>query len=101
MCLKKKHCGHDGFQSFLHEVNKIVAEECTKHGTLYDLPWCKSWEDWKAKQLFNNTALNYKGRIIRSELKYNGRNVKSIAKRGEEVIALVTSSIKMIFYKCK
>jgi len=92
---KKKNRGYDGIAPFLHEVNKIVAEECKKHGTLDDLPWYIVWKGWKDKHLFNKTALNYIGKIICPELKYTARKVKTIVERIILDITPVSSYIKI------
>ena len=43
--IKPKIRGYDKLAPFLHEVNKIVAEDCAKQANLDDLPWYSIWEE--------------------------------------------------------
>ena len=40
-----KKRGYDELKPFLHEVNKIVAEECVEHMNVNDIPWYATWEN--------------------------------------------------------
>ena len=40
----KKIRGYGAIKPFLHEVNKIVKEECAKHESLEELPWYTKWK---------------------------------------------------------
>ena len=73
-----KNRGYDELAPFLHEVNKIVAEECATHDNLDDLPWYATWEKWNDQHLLRCTAINVIGKIICPDLKYTERTIKQV-----------------------
>ena len=76
-----KNRGYDELAPFLHEINKIVAEECAIHTNLNEIPWYATWEKWIDQHLMRKTALNVIGQIVCPELKYIERTVENVIKR--------------------
>ena len=73
-----KNRGYDELAPFLHEVNKIVAEECATHENLEDLPWYATYEKWNDQHLLRCTAINVIGKIVCPDLKYTERTIKQV-----------------------
>ena len=76
-----KNRGYDELAPFLHEVNKIVAEECALHTNFETLPWYATWEKWNDQHFMRFTAINNIGIIVCPELKYIERTVENVIKR--------------------
>ena len=72
---------YNAIKPFLHEVNKIVQEEYSKHESVDELPWYKKWREWNNKELFESTAINVIGKIVFPELRYTERTVKKLTER--------------------
>ena len=75
-----KNRGYDELAPFLHEVNKIVAEECALHTNFEELPWYATWEKWNDKLFMTYTAINKIGAIVCPQFKYNERTVQNVIK---------------------
>ena len=73
--------GLDEIAPFLHQVQKIVAEECAKHETVETIPWYKTWDSWMQQNLLNKTSMNSVTAIIVPELFYNQRTIKSVVEK--------------------
>ena len=76
-----KNRGYDELAPFLHEIDKIVAEECAEHTNLNELPWYATWEKWSDQHLMRKTTLNVIGQIVCPKLKYIERTVANVIKR--------------------
>ena len=92
---KHKIRGYDAIKPFLHEVNKIVKEECAKHESVADLPWYSVWKTWDDKELFESKTINVIGRILCPELTYKERTVKNLAQRIISDITPLSSYIQV------
>ena len=86
--------GLDEIAPFLHEVNKIVAEECANK-SLEALPWYPIWERWNDKRLMRSPSINEIGKIICPDLSYNERTIQAIVKRITTDITPVTKYIQV------
>ena len=78
---KRRHRGLDEIKPFLHEVDKIVTEEASKHTTGNTMPWYILWQKWKSKDLFNKTSMNSITTVICPDLHYNQRTIRSVVER--------------------
>ena len=58
---QQKIRGYEANKSFLHKVNKIVQEDCSKHESVKELPWYKKRKEWSNKELFESTSINIIG----------------------------------------
>ena len=76
-----KNRGYDELAPFLHEVEKIVGEECGKHANFKDFPWYSTWERWNEQNIMTKTARNYIGRIVCPELKYKEQTIENVVNR--------------------
>ena len=86
---------YNAIKPFLHEVNKIVKEECAKHKSVEDFPWYSIWKTWDKKDLFEFTTINVIGRIVCPELRYKERTIKNLAQRILSDITPVSSYIQV------
>ena len=77
----RRNRGLDEIGPFLHQVQKIVTEECAKFDTVKTIPWYKTWESWMQQNLFNKTSMNSVTAIIVPELFYNQRTIKSVVEK--------------------
>ena len=91
----KKIRGYDAIKPFLHEVNKIVQEECAKHESFDELPWYSTWKRWDKKALFDSTTINVIGKIVCPELKYTERTIGKSTERIISDIPPVSSYIQI------
>ena len=73
--------GLDEIAPFLHQVQKIVAEECAKHETIKTISWYKTWESWMQQNVLNETSMNSVTAIIVPELFYNQQTIKSVVEK--------------------
>ena len=64
-----KRRGYYELVHFIHEVSKIVADECVNYANLDDLPWYSTWKKWMEKQLLRNKTINGIASVICLELK--------------------------------
>ena len=83
----------DEIAPFLHQVEKIVSEECAKHKTVANIPWYKTWESWMDQNLLLKTSMNSVPTIIVPDLFYNERTIKAIVERCIDEIHPITSYI--------
>ena len=77
----RRNRGLDEIAPFLHQVQKIVSEECAKHETVSTIPWYKTWESWMQQNLLNKTSMNSITAIIVPELFYNQRTIKTVVEK--------------------
>ena len=85
--------GLDEIAPFLHQVNKIVSEECAKHETVDHIPWYNTWDSWMQQNLLRKTSMNSITSIIVPDLFYNERTIKAIVERCIDEIHPITSYI--------
>ena len=90
-----KNRGYDELAPFLHEVNKIVAEECAIHANPGDLPWYAIWEKWNDLHLLRCTAINAIGKIVCPDLKYTERTIKQVISKIMSAIPPVSRYIQV------
>ena len=93
--VQSKIRGYDEIAPFLHEVNKIVAEECANHTSLEAIPWYPTWEKWNDKHLMSSPSINDIGKIICPELKYKERTIIQIVQRITKAITPVSKYIQV------
>ena len=93
--LKPTRCnrGLDEIRPFLHQVNKIDSEECSKHETADTIPWYKTWESWMQQNLLLKTSMNSVTAIIVPDLFYNQRTIKAVVEKCIDEIHPITTYI--------
>ena len=91
---QRKVRGYDEIAPFLHEVQKIVDEECAQHPP-HELPWYPIWQQWSDKHLMLSPSINDIGKIICPELKYKERTIIQIVKRITTDITPVANYIQV------
>ena len=85
--------GLDEIAPFLHQVEKIVTEECAKFETVHTIPWYKTWESWMNQNLLKKTSMNSVTTIIVPDLLYNQRTIKAVVERCLKEIHPINSYI--------
>ena len=91
----RRNRGLDEISPFLHQVQKIVSEECTKHETVETTPWYKTCESWMQWNLLLKISMNSVTVIIVPDSFYNQRTVKVVVEKCIDDIHPITTYIEI------
>lgn len=75
--LSRRTRGLDEISPFLHQIQKIVSDECSNHESVETIPWYKTWESWMQHNLLIKTSMNAVTSIIVSRDYENGTRLLS------------------------
>ena len=88
--------GFNEITPFLHEVSKIVSEECSKHESPQDFDWYTTWTSWNVPSMFTKKSMNYIVQRICPEVKYPHRTIRTIVNKITTAISPILTYIEIV-----
>ena len=93
--LSRCNRGLDEILPFLHQIQKIVTEECSKHKSAETIPWYKTWESWNQQNLLLKKSMNSVTSIIVPDLIYKERTIKAVVEKCIKEISPIAAYIEI------